>query len=340
MSVSQRELSALLAELGAANVEDVALAALADLQPEPVCRLCREPLDVRDVDLGTHAGCDPLSLTTGPMPASTIGDLSAALIDYDLSRDRSQQVSVGPSEVGVVCDRRLGYALRNAVRLPDGRVKWAPLLGTAMHALIADALKTANEHAGRARWITEQRVQPDTNLFGSCDAYDTDTDTVIDWKVVGQSTIDKARTRGPGAQYETQIHVYGRGWQRLGYDPRWVRIVFLPRWSHTIDDAYEWTAPYSRRRAEQALTRVRNVDALLSELDVTAHPERWAQVPATPTSEACKWCPYYRPARLAIDTDGCSGYQSKPAQAINDYLASLPQASVTGAVTGNHRENG
>lgn len=326
MSVSQTELAALLASIGAPTREDAAMAALADLKPEPVCRVCHLLLDTRHVDLGTHAECDPLR-HDGLPPAPTLPDLSAALVDYEQNSARSQQVAVGPSEIGVGCDRRLGYSLRNAPKQPEHGVKWAPLLGTAVHALIADALKAANDRAGRMRWLVEQRVQPDPAISGSCDAYDTDTNTVIDWKLVGKSTIEKAQRNGPGDQYEKQIHVYGRGWQRIGHDPLWVRIVFLPRWSHKIDDAYEWTAPYSRLTAERALTRLRDVDARLTALDVDAHSERWAQVAATPTSDACYWCPYHR-AGPGIDFYGCAGYQSKPQQAVNDYLSTLPVAEM------------
>jgi hypothetical protein len=329
--VSGDELAALIADIrGAGSATDTAVATLAPLNPEPLCRLCMKALDIRDVDVGTHVECDPVR-DVGTLPAPVLAELSAALVAYEQSRDRSRQATVGPSEVGVACDRRLGYILRNAPKQPDEQVKWAPMLGTAMHAVNADALTLANERLGRIRWLVERRVEPMPGLFGNTDAYDTDTDTVTDWKIVGKSTVEKARRHGPSEQYVVQAHVYGRGWQRLGYDPKWVRILYLPRWSHSIDDAYEWTAPYSRLVAEKALARLRAVDERLTTLDVAAHPERWADVAATPTSDACHWCPYHRRARQAVDFHGCSGYQSKPAQAVNDYLSSLPDASATGS---------
>lgn len=316
--IPDEELAALLTRLNAPTPHDRAMAALADLKPEPVCRVCLEALDMRDADVGTHWECDAPPVDAR-QPPPTLPELSAALIAYERSRERSLQVAIGPSEIGVTCDRRLGYALRNAPRQPDAKVPWAPLIGTALHGVNAEALTADNERLGRQRWLVEQRVYPSPEIGGNTDAYDTDTDTVIDWKVVGKSTVEKALRHGPGQQYEVQAHTYGRGWQRLGYDPRWVRIVFLPRWSHTIDDAYEWTAPYSRAIAERALERVRNLDASLS--------EDWASVPATPTSDACHFCPYHRPKVQTVDFHGCPGYQSKPAQAVNDYLATLPAST-------------
>jgi hypothetical protein len=251
-----------------------------------------------------------------------VGDLSAALIDYDLSRARSRQAAVGPSEIGVPCDRRLGYALRNIPKHPDGRVPYAPLLGTAFHSLIADALRADNERTGRQRWLIEQRVEPGPEISGSCDAYDLDTATVIDWKLVGQSTVDKARRSGPAEQYQTQAQVYGRGWQRLGHDPAWVRIVFLPRWSHTIDDTYEWTAPYSRRAAEKALQRMRDVTALLDVLDVDNAPDQWATLDA---ADACYFCPYRRASTGPADATGCPGFRRRDDDIlVDEYLATLP----------------
>jgi hypothetical protein len=197
-------------------------------------------------------------------------------------------------------------------------VPWAPLLGTALHALIADAMTAANTAAGRQRFLIEQRVYPSPDLSGSTDAYDVDEAMVIDWKLVGQSTIDKAKRHGATDQYVVQAHVYGRGWQRLGHDPRWVRIVFLPRWSPNINDAFEWTAPYSRPAAEKALARMRRIETLVKG-DVD-----WATLLATPTSDACYFCPYHRPSVRTVDLHGCTGYQPKADRAVSDYLDGLP----------------
>lgn len=324
--VSDTELAAVLANLGGPSLHDSAVAALAGLQPEAVCRVCMLALPDRDVDLGTHTGCAETP-DLGPEPPPTIDALSAALIDYESSSARSMQAAVGPSEIGTPCNRRLGYALRNIAKQPGtGAVKWAPMLGTAAHVMNAEALTLANQRAGRQRWLIEQRVTAERGLDGNTDAYDSDYDIVCDWKLVGQSTVDKARKHGPGQQYEWQAHLYGRGWQRLGRDPKWVRIVFLPRWSSKITDGFEWTAPYSRAIADLALDRLARVSRQLDALDVDNHPDRWAQLAEPETASACFFCDYRRPSNAPANANGCPGVRSKADKSVADYLDELPLA--------------
>ena len=297
--VSADELAAVLAALaGGAAPADAARQ-----EQRASCAVCGEPLDAVLADVGTHPSCDP-EPAGGEPPPSTVGELAGVLLDFDANSVRSRQVAIGPSQIAVSCDRRLAYSLAGSGARADGRVKWAPLMGTAVHALIADALVAENVRLGRERWLVEQRVHPDATISGSCDAYDVDTDTVIDWKLVGPTTIDTARRKGPGAQYEGQIHLYGRGWQRAGRHPKWVRIVFLPR-SVDFDDAFEWTAPYSRRAADAALERMYAIGEQMERLDVANVPANWEQIAAAP-GRMCGWCPYMRRGTPADDT-GCPG---------------------------------
>jgi hypothetical protein len=271
---------------------------------EPLtCTVCGQALDAVHVDIGTHPMCDPEPVAAEP-PPSTVAELRGILVDYEAGSDRSRQTTIGPSEIGVPCDRRLAYRARGIVGHHDGRVKWAPLQGTAMHVTIAAALTADNARLGRERWLVEQRVWPDAIIRGSCDAYDTDTGMVIDWKLVGTSSLTKYRRHGPGQQYETQAHMYGLGWQRAGRTPRWVRVVFLPR-THDYEAAYEWTAPYSRRTAEAALDRLYRLIQLGHDIGVDTDPAQWAAIPATP-GDACRYCPYLRRGGPADDT-GCPG---------------------------------
>lgn len=298
MSVSTDELAAIIAGLGPVT------------EPAPpsagilACTVCGEWLDAVHRTIGTHPACEPTPAEVAP-PASTIADLRSVLVDFEANSARSRQAAPGPSEIAIPCDRRLGYRVAGLPGKPDGRVKWAPLIGTAVHALIAEALAADNEAAGRERWLIEQRVQPGLGVSGSCDAYDTDTDTVVDWKVVGPTRLDHYRRHGPGPQYEGQIHIYGLGWHNAGRRPRWVRIVFLSR-STDYDDAYEWTAPYDRALAEAAIDRLHRITTLLSGLRVDANPGLWGAVPASPDSKTCRWCPYYRRGGPADET-GCPG---------------------------------
>lgn len=295
MSVSEAELAALIASL-------VPTPALAPVTL--TCTVCGDTLDEVHRDVGTHPNCDPEPASSEP-PASTIAALRDILVDFETNSARSLQVAPGPSELAVGCDRRLAYRVMATPERPDGRVKWAPMLGTAAHAMLASALERDNEQLGRERWLIEQRVFPDPAIGGSCDAYDTDIDTVVDWKLVGPTRLDHYRRRGPGPQYEGQIQLYGRGWQRAGRTPRWVRIVFLARGAN-YDDAYEWTAPYSRRAAEAVMDRFYRVLNLTADLKLADNPALWAAVPASPGDD-CRFCPYLQRGKPAADHNGCPG---------------------------------
>lgn len=269
-----------------------------------LCTVCGTRLDLCHEDLGTHPMCDPTPAPATP-PPSILGDVAGALIDLDNARPRSLQRAIGPSQIAMPCERQLAYTLADTPEQPDGRVPWAPMVGTAVHAMLAEAMRADNARLGRLRWLIENRVHPDPSISGECDAYDTDTETVIDWKVVGKTAMEKYRRHGPGQQYEGQAHIYGRGWQRAGRSPKWVRIVFLPRWSANFDDAYEWTAPYSRPAADLALDRMYAVVDLMAALKLTEYPDMWAAVPARP-DRMCNYCPFLRPG-APPDDKGCPG---------------------------------
>lgn len=277
------------------------------VDPRPPCVECGKPLDAAYADVRLHPGCDTYPFNRDhPTPPSTIRDLSTVLLHFEERTTRSLQTTLGPSEIATPCDRRLAYGLMGVPKRPDSRVPWAAGIGTAVHARIAEALAVDNRRLGRQRWLIEQVVYPDPGGGpGTCDAYDVDTDMVIDWKVVGASSLARYAKSGPGAQYEGQIHLYGRGWQRAGRTPLWVRIVFLPRASYRIDDAFEWTAPYDWRKAEEVLDRMYAIAQRAASLDLGEHPQRWDDIDALP-GRLCNYCPYHRRGKPA-DGTGCPG---------------------------------
>lgn len=225
------------------------------------------------------------------------------LIDFEATSARSVQKSIGPSEIGVACQRALAYRLRDTPERVDPRVPWAPIQGTATHAYMADVLQWHNKQLGRNRWIVEERVYPDDEHPGSGDAYDWDCETVIDWKLVGDSSLTKYR-RHVRPEYRIQAHLYGLGHERAGRPVKWVRLVYLARdWDY--EKSFEWTEAYDPSIAIHALDRLYATSDLLNTLDVTNSPELWNAVPATPTAD-CRYCKFYRPGSPA-DQTGCPG---------------------------------
>jgi hypothetical protein len=182
---------------------------------------------------------------------------------------RSQQVQIGPSELGTPCDWCLVHKLAGAPERHDGSSAWLPAIGTAVHAWLDDVfcgydLQTykgipSDEELPEPRWWRETLVDVGevngTPVTGHADLYDGLTGDVTDWKIVGASTIKAAKANGPSETYRRQAHLYGRGFTRRGLAVRNVRIAYLPRTSVNLRDAYLWTEPYDESVALAALAR-------------------------------------------------------------------------------------
>lgn len=237
-------------------------------------------------------------------PPSTVVELEGILARYEADRPRSKQKALGPSEVGMECQRALAYRLLNTPEKPDSRLPWAPLVGTAVHATIAEALEAENARLGRQRWIVENRVTATEDLAGSCDAYDTDNKIIVDWKLVGdRSLAEYPHHMKP--EYVTQAHIYGLGYENAGHEVRWVRICLLARASHDFRASREWTAPYDREHALRALQRLSETKRLITGLRLARGDKGWAEVPAT-SSKPCSWCRYFQPSTKPTRA-GCPG---------------------------------
>jgi len=220
---------------------------------------------------------------------------------------RSRQVEIGPSEVGQPCLRRLAHRLAGTEPTNDGGDNWRPTVGTAVHAWLADALTLANDELGEnARWLVEQRVDIAPGLSGSCDVYDHQTGTVMDWKVVGPTSLKKQKANcrpggpGPGDLYRTQVHLYGLGHANAGRRVEHVAVAFLPS-AGSLGDTVYWTEPYD---ADLAAAAVARLELLRSGLAAGLTP---AAFPATPESDrTCLWCDYYSFGTTDLAT-GCPG---------------------------------
>jgi PD-(D/E)XK nuclease superfamily len=231
-------------------------------------------------------------------------DLIRMIRRADMIRPRSMQSVIGPSQVGVPCDRSLAYQANP--QKPDSTPRggntlnaspWAgdpiaAIVGTALHSWLEQAAATDNivertvaPERIHPRWITEQVVRipmPNgENLTGSADLYDTWTGTLIDWKTVGVTSLNKVRSEGDiSAQYRTQVHLYGLGFAHtIGRAPDRVAIAFLPR-NGPLRDTQFYVEDWDEALALRAVAR------LVSVLDTDYRDQ-----PAQPSDAACRWCP-------------------------------------------------
>lgn len=259
--------------------------------------------------------------------ATATGDLLGIIRWAIDSNPRSLQKAIGPSEIGTPCDRQLLLKLLEAPVHNTGGDKWPATVGTAIHTWLAEAFEADNvrrvAEGHPARWLIEQRVTMRSDLAGSCDLYDIETHTVIDWKTTGVAKLREYRKAGKQSeQYRRQVHLYGMGWANLGLPVRHVALVFLPR-SGLLCDTWRWTEPYDPAVAEAALDRA---DWLLTAANVAEHVgllDELMRVLPRDTS-MCDYCDFYTPDRSVAPSQGCNGpledlapgEQPPPAQAV------------------------
>lgn len=227
---------------------------------------------------------------------------------------RSLQQRIGPSELGHPCARRIGYKMSGQPERA-GEPNWKATVGTALHSWLEQVLDRANidyeqrTQSGEERYYTEQRVTVGQilgeDIDGSCDVYDRVTATVIDWKSVGPTQLTKYKRFGPGAQYRSQAHLYGRGWRARGLPVDNVMVVFLPR-NGELAETYVWHEPYSEQVALDALQRANGIAITIQALGPAALEQ-------LPTADSwCHMCPYYK-AQSTDLSRGCPGDPSSQA---------------------------
>jgi hypothetical protein len=249
----------------------------------------------------------PLEAVAGQVATDVIDTVKAAA----KRAPRSLQASVGPSELGTPCTRRLAYKLLDWPNKPnDDTDPWTSVIGTSVHAWMAAAFEEENAQAGEQRFLIEHRVHLPMRISGSCDLYDRQLGQVIDWKVTSPQNIAKYRKNGPGRQYQAQAHLYALGMQLAGEKPRDVAICFLPRGGR-IDGLHVWSEPYQPRIAVDAIRRYEATMLALVQLDVEQYPERWELFP---TGDAyCLFCPFHLPGSADL-SQGCPGHNAHPSK--------------------------
>lgn len=224
------------------------------------------------------------------------------IIEADITNQpRSLQKRIGPSELGIDCDRCITHKLVGTPEV-EQPAAWLPYVGTAMHQQLEDVFarheNTRISLGLGERFMAETRVTVgtigDTPITGSSDLFDTHTGTVIDWKLVGTTTLRKARAHGASDQYRTQAMLYGRGFENRGFTVRNVCIYYLPRNAVSLADGYAWTAAYQPRLADEALDRANRIHNLIQA--VGAHAAINQQPEHTDTGFTCRNWPDYHPA--------------------------------------------
>lgn len=275
------------------------------------CTICGNLLDPVLEKSGTHPTCFPFAELDEGDPFATM--IKTRLIDMikwaDARNPRALQTMIGPSEIGTPCDRRIGYRIAQVPEVNTDHDNWPAIVGTSVHAWMES---TVNQYLDEVEheypWYTETTLNIDEFVKGHADLYSREYKAVIDYKTAGPDVMRKVRKDGPPENYQIQAHVYGYGFERLGFPVQKVCLVFLPR-AGWMKDMYVWCDDYQQDVAIGSVNRVYQIAQQLVDLDVLTHGHRWEQVDAVPSND-CGWCPMYDPGRdpeRGADATGCPG---------------------------------
>jgi hypothetical protein len=243
---------------------------------------------------------------------------------YDNRRsadNRSAQATMGPSEMGTPCDRRLALSLMRMPAVNPGGDGWAAFVGTCIHAGLEQMFMWAD--AGTGRFAVETRLEFPSDIVpkGTADLIDRTLFMLDDHKCQGRWSRNKLKSRGPSDTYRVQVHVYAKGARLRGERIDHVAIISWPRDESTLDDLYVWTEPYRPDIADKAFERVERikaeVDAKKAELSMTYNPnqepnerlslEIKARVGVEfDVADDCRFCPFYLPNSRS-PLNGCNG---------------------------------
>jgi len=249
-----------------------------------------------------------------PWAARYAAELRRVVLDHAARAPRTLQEHLGPSELGVECDRQVAGKMAALPVTNHVADPWPSIVGTACHAWAAEAFEADNLRQGLLRWIAEQKVTPHPEHPGTADLYDAVEQAVVDHKFLGESSMAKVRRDWP-RHYLVQLLLYGLGYHLMGLPVRRVALAAYPRTAATLDGLYVRETAFSGEDG-QILPEV--VDLLTSVFadterrrgqadDILAGHLRLEDVPATPDSDTCYFCPFYRPQSARDGGPGCPG---------------------------------
>lgn len=232
-------------------------------------------------------------MTFGNAVNETRAAIVTRIVDHEQNRPRALQQEVGCSGLGVACQRQLAYRIKGV----PGRKRttsWVATIGTSVHAYLEQIF------AADDRYLTEQPISvthDGITIPGTIDLYDKETKTVVDFKVVGDTTLSNAKRGKLSDQYATQVQLYGLGLTQAGEQVDKVAILFLPK-TKELSDAVFVERDFNPTMARQALSRY----AIIKLAVANDAPMK----DFTPTDAPCIWCEWFDPAATDIDK-GCPG---------------------------------
>jgi hypothetical protein len=244
------------------------------------------------------------------------GELRRVVVEHAARAPRSLQLHLGPSELGVECDRQVAGKMAGLPSTNHVMDPWPSVVGTAVHAWLAEAFTADNQRHNLLRWVAEQKVTPHPDHPGTADLYDAVEHAVVDHKCLAESSMAKVRaTAGPPRKYVVQLLLYGEGYRRLGLPVRRVALAAYPRQASSLDGLYVWEREHTSAD-DELIQEVFAQTAIRQDYAKQLHDGRLTldQIPLTPDSDECYFCPFYRPQSARDGGPGCPGTAVNKAQ--------------------------
>lgn len=241
-------------------------------------------------------------------------ELKRVFLDHAARAPRTLQQHLGPSELGVSCDRQVIGKMAALPATNHVNDPWPSIVGTACHAWAEEAFTADNVRRGVLRWLAEQKVAPHPDHPGTADLYDAQEQAVVDHKFLGATSMNKVR-KAPPRKYRRQLLLYGLGYLRLGLPVRRVALAAYPRTAASLDGLYVW-------ELEITADGMTLLPEILAELDdtfaetarrraiadqVIAGQLRFIDTPKDPDGDECYYCPFYRPQVDQDEGSWCAG---------------------------------
>lgn len=245
------------------------------------------------------------------------------IVTQDAERPRSTQKALGPSNLSTPCARKIGYGLLDVPPVTQTGVNLAAWVGTNIHAGMELACAAENKRAKAKVWETEIRCQIPLKPPIPChvDAYHHPSHTVLDWKGVGPSALQKYRRQTPD-NYATQIDLYGLALVLSGYRVDRVGICYIPR-NGDLKDIHVTTWEWTGERADAAIKRYEAI--------IAATGAGTAVLPLLPTASDCRFCQWWNPGVAWTDptgvTAGCPGHPETTANQAEEATQPNPKGT-------------
>lgn len=209
--------------------------------------------------------------------------VTKSLVATDQDRDRSQQVEIGASSIGG-CRRQAWHIINQTPKTNTNTENLAAILGTAIHAHLAEAIKFSDPFGDN--FLIEQEVRTE-DLKGHVDLYIKSAKKVVDWKTITKKKIKEF----PSEQQIMQINLYGYLLKANGYEVQTVALVGISR-DGTMKDIKVWEQSYNEDLALQGLEWLKDVRAMVE-----------APAPEKSVFFCRNYCSYYD----ATGVTGCTG---------------------------------